>query len=60
MKENDLDPIAFSVVWGGLVSASVEMGVTLSRTAYSMAVREGSDFSTGIFDADGYMVAQGD
>jgi N-methylhydantoinase B len=60
MSNDGLDPIAFSVVWGGLLSASVEMGVTLSRTAYSMAVREGSDFSTGIFDARGRMVAQGD
>jgi N-methylhydantoinase B len=57
---SNLDPVTFSVVWGGLISAAAEMGVTLSRTAYSMAVREGSDFSTGIFDADGNMVAQGD
>jgi len=56
----NLDPVTFSVVWGGLLSAAAEMGVTLSRTAYSMAVREGSDFSTGIFDAEGNMVAQGD
>ena len=60
MKNDELDPIAFSVIWGGLLSSSVEMGVTLSRTAFSMAVREGSDFSTGIFDAKGRMVAQGD
>ena len=57
---SNLDPVSFSVIWGGLVSAAAEMGVTLSRTAYSMAVREGSDFSTGIFDAGGNMVAQGD
>lgn len=55
-----LDPITFSVLWGGLLSAADEMGVTLSRTAYSEAVREGLDFSTAIFDADGNMVAQGD
>lgn len=57
---NNLDPVTFSVVWGGLLSASAEMGVSLSRTAYSMAVREGSDFSTGVFDVEGNMVAQGD
>lgn len=55
-----LDPVTFSVIWGGLLSAAAEMGVTLSRTAFSMAVREGSDFSTGMFDAEGNMVAQGD
>lgn len=54
------DPITFSVVWGGLCSAAAEMGVTLSRTAYSVAVREGTDFSTGLFDPQGRMVAQGD
>ena len=57
---SNVDPVTFSVVWGGLISAAAEMGVTLSRTAYSMAVREGSDFSTGVFDAEGNMVAQGD
>ena len=55
-----LDPVTFSVIWGGLLSTAAEMGVTLTRTAYSVAVREGSDFSTGVFNADGDMVAQGD
>lgn len=55
-----VDPVTFSVIWGGLVSASVEMGATLQRTAYSSAVREGTDFSTGMFDAEGNMVSQGD
>ncbi|MSP66564.1 MAG: hydantoinase B/oxoprolinase family protein [Alphaproteobacteria bacterium] len=55
-----VDPITFSVLWGGLLSAAAEMGVTLSRTAYSAAVREGLDYSTALFDADGNMVAQGD
>ncbi|WP_116134454.1 hydantoinase B/oxoprolinase family protein [Tropicimonas sp. IMCC34043] len=55
-----IDPVTFSVVWGGLLSAASEMGSTLLRTAYSMTVREGSDFSTGVFDAEGNMIAQGD
>ena len=55
-----IDPVTFSVVWGGLLSTAAEMGSTLLRTAYSMTVREGSDFSTGVFDAEGNMVAQGD
>ncbi len=55
-----IDPVTFSVLWGGLLSASQEMGVTLARTAYSNAVREGLDYSTALFDADGNMVAQGD
>ncbi len=60
MGHDEVDPVTFSVIWGGLISAAAEMGVTLARTAYSVAVREGSDFSTGIFDPDGRMVAQGD
>ncbi len=55
-----IDPVTLSVVWGGLLSTAAEMGSTLLRTAYSMTVREGSDFSTGVFDAEGDMVAQGD
>ncbi|MSP87646.1 MAG: hydantoinase B/oxoprolinase family protein [Alphaproteobacteria bacterium] len=57
---NRLDPVTFSVIWGGLISAAAEMGVTLARTAYSVAVREGSDFSTGVFDPQGNMITQGD
>ena len=52
--------MTFSVIWGGLISTAAEMGVTLARTAYSVAVREGSDFSTGLFEPSGLMVAQGD
>ncbi|MBS7706938.1 hydantoinase B/oxoprolinase family protein [Chelatococcus asaccharovorans] len=58
--DTTIDPVTFSVVWGGLLSTAAEMGSTLLRTAYSMTVREGSDFSTGVFDAEGNMVAQGD
>lgn len=55
-----IDPVTFSVIWGGLLAAGAEMGVALMRTAYSVAVREGSDFSTGMCDPDGNIVAQGD
>ena len=55
-----IDPVSFSVIWGGLISTCAEMGVALSRTAYSMAVREGLDFSTGVFDPQGNMISQGD
>lgn len=55
-----MDPITFSVIWGGVIGASAEIGTTLTRTAFSTAVREGSDFSTGMFDAEGNMVSQGD
>ncbi|MFS2223753.1 hydantoinase B/oxoprolinase family protein [Pantoea sp. B65] len=55
-----IDPVTFSVIWGGLLTIAAEMGVTLSRTAYSVAVREGTDFSTAVFNPDGHLIAQGD
>lgn len=56
---SDIDPITFSVVWNGLVSIAEEMGTALRRSAYSLGVREGRDFSTALFDAQGRLVAQG-
>ena len=55
-----VDPITLGVVWGGLRAITQEMGVALKKTAYSLAVREAYDFSVGIFDADGLLIAQGD
>jgi N-methylhydantoinase B len=54
-----LDPISISVVWNALLSITEEMGSTIRRTAYSDAVREGDDFSTGLFDRQGRLTAQG-
>jgi N-methylhydantoinase B len=54
-----IDPITLTVVWGGLTSITEEMGSALRRTAFSEAVREGQDFSTGLFDASGRLIAQG-
>ncbi len=55
----DIDPVTFSVVWNGLISIAEEMGTALRRSAYSLGVREGRDFSTALFDARGRLVAQG-
>jgi N-methylhydantoinase B len=54
-----IDPITLSVLWNGLLSIAEEMGGTLRRTAFSAAVREGEDFSPGLFDRRGRLVAQG-
>jgi N-methylhydantoinase B len=55
----DLDPITFTVVWDRLVALCNEMGTVLQRTGKSEAVSLGQDFSTGLFDRDGRLVAQG-
>jgi N-methylhydantoinase B len=54
-----IDPITLTVIWGSLNSITEEMGSALRRTAFSEAVREGQDFSTGLFDASGRLIAQG-
>lgn len=48
-----------SVIWSTLVSIAEEMGTTLRSTAFSEAVREADDFSTGLFDRHGRLIAQG-
>ena len=58
MKQ-EVDPVTLTVVWNGLLSIAEEMGSTLRRTAFSEAVREGDDFSTGLFDRRARLVAQG-
>ena len=58
-KNAPIDPIALSVIWNGLLSIAEEVGSTLRCTAYSEAVREAQDFSTGIFDRHARLIAQG-
>ena len=55
----DIDPIELSVIWNSLLSIAEEVGSTLRCTAYSEAVREAQDFSTGIFDRHARLIAQG-
>jgi N-methylhydantoinase B len=55
----ELDPITFTVIWDRLVAMCNEMGSVLQRTGKSEAVSLGQDFSTGLFDREGRLVAQG-
>jgi N-methylhydantoinase B len=55
-----VDSITLGVVWGALRSITQEMGVALKKTGYSLAIREAYDFSIGLFDNEGLLVAQGD
>ena len=58
-KTSEIDAITLSILWNSLLSIADEMGTALRRTAFSEAVREGDDFSTGIFDGRGRLIAQG-
>ncbi len=54
-----VDPATFEVVKNSLYSAAEEMKVVLAKTAYSPILKVAGDYSCGIFDAQGWMVAQG-
>lgn len=54
-----VDPARFEVVKNALASAAEEMKVVLAKTAYSPVLKASGDYSCGIFDAQGNMVAQG-
>ncbi|MGC8475037.1 MAG: hydantoinase B/oxoprolinase family protein [Acetobacteraceae bacterium] len=53
------DPARFEIVKNALIAAAEEMKIVLARTAYSPLLKVAGDYSCGIFDAAGNMVAQG-
>jgi N-methylhydantoinase B len=52
------DSLTVAVVWGRMAAIAEEMATALKHTAYSDQVREGGDFTTGVFDARGELLAQ--
>jgi N-methylhydantoinase B len=55
----DIDPATFQVVKNALYCAAEEMKVVLAKTAYSPLLKVAGDYSCGLFDVHGEMVAQG-
>ena len=53
------DPARFEVIKNALTSAAEEMKIVLAKTAYSPLLKVAGDYSCGIFDVNGNMVAQG-
>ena len=53
------DPITMEVVRSALSSIADEMALVIMRTAYSSIVRDSMDYSTGICDRHGRVVAHG-
>ena len=53
------DPASFEIVKNSLYKIAEEMRVVLAKTAYSPILKSAGDFSCGVFDAKGAMVAQG-
>src|SRR5258708_8255579 len=58
-KAPAVDAIDLSLIWSTLFSIAEEMGTTLRSTAFSEAVREADDFSTGLFDRHRRLISQG-
>ncbi len=52
------DPITFQVLWSRLISIADEVAATLVKTAFSHVVRDNHDYSVGLYDAEGRMLAQ--
>ena len=53
------DPARFEVVKNALTCVAEEMKIVLAKTAYSPLLKVAGDYSCGIFDTHGNMVAQG-
>ena len=53
------DPATFEIVKNSFTKIAEEMRVVLAKTAYSPILKSAGDYSCGVFDAKGSMVAQG-
>jgi N-methylhydantoinase B/oxoprolinase/acetone carboxylase alpha subunit len=54
----NLDPFSAEIMRNYLISTVREMVTTTVRTAYSTCFSEGEDFTCGLFDRNGNMIAQ--
>lgn len=59
MTDKKLDPATFEVVKNSLMKIAEEMKIVLAKTAYSPILKVAGDYSCGVFDIAGNMVAQG-
>jgi N-methylhydantoinase B len=53
------DPITFELFKNAIFSIADEMALTIFRTTYSCVLKDNMDYSTGLADADGKLIAQG-
>lgn len=53
------DPATFEIIKNSLLKATEEMKIVLAKTAFSPILKVAGDYSCGIFDRNGFMVAQG-
>ena len=60
MSKNRIDPITLEVIRHASIAAAEETKTNLMRTAYNPIIYEVLDFSCGVFDHRGNMIAQAD
>jgi N-methylhydantoinase B len=53
------DPATFEIIKNSFYKIAEEMRVVLAKTAYSPILKSAGDYSCGVFDCSGEMVAQG-
>lgn len=58
MSDDHPDPVMLEVMQSAYVSVAEEMGIALSRTAYSTNIKDRLDFSCALYDPAGALVAQ--
>src|SRR5215469_6490301 len=58
MSTGEISPIELEIIQNALTAVATEMDVTVWRTSRSTIVRELLDYSTAIFDREGWNVAQ--
>ena len=59
MNRPKRDPVRIELLKNALTAVADEMAVTVVRTARSFVIKESLDFSTGLMDANGALIAQG-
>lgn len=57
-QNTDVDPITVQVIGNSMLSIAEEVGSVLRRASYSTNIKERSDCSTALFDAQGRLIAQ--
>ena len=58
-QQGSFDPATFEIIKNSLLKATEEMKIVLAKTAFSPILKVAGDYSCGIFDQSGLMVAQG-
>lgn len=58
-RKRRIDPARFEVVKNALYSTAEEMKIIVAKTAFSPLLKLAGDYSCGVFDTRGNMVAQG-